>query len=141
MSVRRSAESVGKSIVVWASMLVTSFALVLAVKHVFAKETQESTKPAAQRADKVHQFIEFQTYTTKDAYGWSRSYVYIKGNWHEYRRVSANGARVYEWNGEEWIRISIVVRKPNLYYKSEPWTSWPSHGRTTTGTTTQGRTH
>ena len=143
MSVRRNAESVGKSLVVWASMLITSFALVIAVKHVFAKELKEPSKRSVKYTKSVPKFREHSIYQVKDDYGWTHYYIYLNGDWLEFRRVSANGARVYDWciRSGQWVRVPSHLSKPATgWYARQNWSAPPKYPSTTHRGTTPATT-
>lgn len=106
----------------------------------FGKDEKTKFVDKSTNSDKVS-FEEYSIYTTKDKYFWNRSYVYINGKWIEFRRVSPNGAKIYEWNGIEWIRISShISREATGWYSKQSWESPPRYPSTTHSTTTPGTT-
>ena len=101
------------------------------------EDVEEIDRPAMEQIT----FEEHSVYTTKDKYFWSRSYIYIDGKWIEFRRVSPNGAKIYEWNGLEWVRISSHISRPATgWYSNQRWEAPPRYPKTTRATTTTGTT-
>ena len=142
MSVRRLLEKSAKALGFWAAMLLSGFVLVVSIKNLLAKEDLPEKAKIDNYQRSMPRFSEGQTYSTKDDYGWTHYYVYLDGSWREYRRVSANGARAYEWNGHKWVRVSNHLSRPATgWYSRQDWSPPPKYPSTTVGTTTPGTTH
>ena len=102
---------------------------------------EKGYKDNASPSFKTHSFKEYSLYSTKDDYGWTHYYVYLNGEWREYRRVSANGARIYDWNGQKWVRMPGHISRPATgWYKNQNWSAPPRYPSTTQGVTTPGTT-
>lgn len=109
-------------------------------RWVFHKET-ETARAKISRPAEPPEIEEYSIRIVKDDYGWTHYYVYLQGRWNEYRRVSANGARIYCWNGRKWIRVSSHIARPATgWYGRQNWQSPPKYPSTTHRGTTPGTT-